>query len=72
MIDFDRKPTPRSKEEEELEALIAEYLAVFGKPYVFAVGINSDTMPETVADIRRRIAENDPQPAPDYEKDAEY
>ena len=72
MIDFDRKPTPRSAEESELELLRDAYEETFGAPYVFAVGLNENTMQETLADLRRRIAEHDPQPAPKYEKGVDY
>ena len=72
MLDFDRQPTPRSAEETELETLRDAYEETFGVPYVFAVGLNENTMHETLADIRRRIAEHDPQPAPKYEKGVDY
>lgn len=72
MLDFDRQPTPRSTEETELESLLDAYEETFGVPYVFAVGQNENTMQETLADIRRRIAEHDPQPAPKYEKGVDY
>lgn len=72
MLDFDRQPTPRSAEETELETLRDAYEETFGVPYVFAVGLNVDTMQETLADIRRRIAEHEPQPAPEYEKGVDY
>jgi 2-oxo-4-hydroxy-4-carboxy--5-ureidoimidazoline (OHCU) decarboxylase len=72
MIDFDRKPKPRSADEKELEALRGKYAETFGVPYVFAVGLNENTMQETLADMRRRIAEHDPQPAPEYKKGVDY
>lgn len=72
MLNFDREPTPRSADEIELESLMAAYAETFGKPYVFAVGINTNTMHETLSDIRRRIANKDPQPAPDYKPGVDY
>lgn len=72
MLNFDRKPTPKSADELELESLQSAYEETFGVPYVFAIGINMDTMQETLADIRRRIADNDPQPTPEYEKGVVY
>ena len=72
MLDFDRQPTPRNAEETELETLRDAYEETFGVPYVFAVGLNENTMQETLADIRRRIAEHDPQPAPEYQNGVDY
>lgn len=72
MLDFDRKPTPKSEEEKAFDALNEQYAKKFGKPYAFAVGISADTMRETLADMRRRIDDNDPQPDPDYKPDEDY
>lgn len=72
MLNFDRQPTPRSEEEKELEELRGAYAEKFGVPYVFAVGLNENTMQETLADIQRRIAENDPQSVPDYKAGVDY
>ena len=72
MIDFDRKPSPKSKEEQEFDTLNAEYTEKFGVPYVFAIGLDGSPWNEVLADIRRRIAENDPQPKPDYEPGNDY
>ncbi len=66
MIDFSRKPSAKSADEQELDRLFDEYEEMFGKPYVFEIGINSNSIQETLADIRRRILEEDPQPEPEY------
>lgn len=67
MIDFNRKPSPKTEEEKAFDALNNEYYEKFGVPYVFSFCVSEMTWTETLADIRRRIAENDPQPQPDYE-----
>lgn len=65
MLDFDKPPIEKPKEEKMFDELNVEYRKKFGVPYVFNVGF-SMTWEEALADIRRRIAENDPQPEPDY------
>lgn len=72
MIDFSRKPSPKSESEIAFDELSKEYESLFGKPYVFSIGIDGSSWEEVLADIRRRIAENDPQPSPDYEPDTIY
>lgn len=72
MIDFDRKPSPKSAEEKAFDALNAEYTAQFGKPYVFDFAAEPMTWAEALADIRRRIANNEPQPVPDYKPGVDY
>ena len=72
MLDFDRQPSAKSADEIELENLMAAYQQTFGVPYVFAVGMDENTMQETLADIRRRIAEKKPQPAPEYKPGEDY
>lgn len=72
MLDFDRQPSAKSADEIELESLMAAYQQTFGVPYVFAVGMDENTMQETLADIRRRIAEKKPQPAPEYKPGEDY
>ena len=66
MIDFNAKPREKSEQEKEFDLLNEQYEEKFGKPYVFSIGIDSMTWEETLSDIRRRIAENDPQEQPDY------
>lgn len=63
MIDFNKPP----REETEFDKLNAEYKKKFGKPYVFDFAADFMTEEETIADIRRRIAEDDPQTEPKYE-----
>ena len=72
MIDFNAKPREKSEQEKEFDLLNEQYEEKFGKPYVFNIGIDSMTWDETLADIRRRIAENDPQKKPDYESGVVY
>lgn len=72
MIDFDRKPSPKTAEETEFDALNEEYAAKFGTPYVFDFAAEPMTWEEALADIRRRIADNDPQTMPKYKKGVEY
>ena len=67
MIDFNAKPTAKSEQEKEFDLLNEQYEEMFGKPYVFSICVDVLSWEETLADIRRRIAENDPQPKPDYE-----
>ena len=67
MIDFNVKPTEKSANEKEFNRLNEEYEEKFGEPYAFSIGIDMLNWEETLADIRRRIAENDPQPIPDYQ-----
>lgn len=72
MIDFDRKPTEKSAEEIELDAAMNDYAVKFGAGYSFRIGLDFQTTAEAIADIRKRIAENDPQPTPEYEPGAIY
>ena len=67
MIDFDRKPSKKSAEEVEFEEASKEYAQKFGAGYALRYSDEFQTIPEAIADIRRRITENDPQPAPEYE-----
>lgn len=60
------EPIKKSAEETKFDRLNVEYTKMFGKPYVFDFGAESLTWPETLADIRRRILEEDPQPEPEY------
>ena len=68
MIDF-KNPKNREKSplEKEYDEVCAEYEKAFGKPYVIHFGLDEMTTDEVIADVRRRIKENDPQRAPDYE-----
>lgn len=72
MIDFDRKPTPKSAAEAEFDAMNEKYVAKFGKPYVFDFAAESMTLAEAVADMRQRIATNKPQPTPEHKKGFNY
>jgi 2-oxo-4-hydroxy-4-carboxy--5-ureidoimidazoline (OHCU) decarboxylase len=72
MIDFDREPSPKSADEKAFDALNAEYTEKFGAAYVFDYAAEPMTWEEALADIRRRIADNDPQPVPDYEPGVDY
>lgn len=72
MIDFNRKPSPKSESEKRFDELNAEYTEKFGEPYNFAIGIDVDTWDEVLADISRRIQENDPKPKPEYDQDLVY
>lgn len=67
MIDFNRKPAEKTEAEKEFDALNEKYTEKFGVPYSFRFLLDFGTMEETIADIRRRIAENDPQKLPEYE-----
>jgi len=72
MIDFDRKPTRKSAEEAEFDALNETYAAQFGTPYVFDFAAESMTWAEVLADMRQCIATNKPQPAPEYKNGVDY
>lgn len=73
MIDFDSiKPAEKSAEEQEFDMLNEKYTAQFGRPYVFDFAAEPLTWDETIDDIRRRIATNTPQPAPEYKKGVDY
>ena len=72
MIDFTRQPKPKSDAEITFDRLNDEYETKYGVPYVFAIGLNSMSWEEAIADIRRRIDENDPQQNPDYESGNVY
>ena len=72
MIDFSRKPSPKSAEEKAFDELNEQYTEKFGKPYVFAIGIDSAPWADVLADIRQRIGSGQPQPEPDYEPDVDY
>lgn len=67
MIDFSVPQRTKTPEEKQFDELNAKYEEQFGVSYHFAIGINLPTWEEAIADIRRRIAENDPQPSPDYD-----
>lgn len=71
MIDFNMQPYPKSAEEQEFDNLNAQYTEKFGDPYVFDFSV-SMTWAEALADIRRRIAENDPQKPPEYKPGVNY
>lgn len=66
MIDFNRKPTPKSEEEKAFDELNEQYEEKFGVPYVFSIGVSGASWGETLADIRHRIKTGEPQPEPDY------
>lgn len=72
MIDFTRQPSQKTEEEKAFDALNEEYEEKFGVPYVFSIGLDGSPWNEVLEDIRRRIAENDPQPKPDYEPGNNY
>ena len=72
MIDFDRQPSPKSEEEKAFDALNAEYTEKFGRGYVFDFAAEPMTWDEAIADIRRRIADDDPQTQPDYKAGVDY
>lgn len=69
---LDIKPSKRTPEEAELEILREKYEQHFGKPYTFCIGISDMTMSETINDIKRRIATNEPQEEFKTEKDLIY
>ena len=66
MIDFNRKPSEKSDEEKTFDSLNEEYFNKFGVSYVFAFCVDNMTWTEAIEDIKRRIAEDDPQQEPDY------
>ena len=72
MIDFNKPPREKSEYERQFDELNAEYTEKFGKPYVFDFAAEFKSQEETLADIRRRIAENTPQKPPEYEPGANY
>ena len=72
MIDFDRKPSPKSDAEKQFDELNEKYVEKFGKPYVFSIGVDFQTWEEVLKDIRRRIETGEPQPEPDYESGNVY
>ena len=72
MIDFNVKPREKSKEEKEFDRLNEEYAEKFGEPYTFRIGLDSSTWEEVLVDVRKRIANNNPQPKPDYEPGLDY
>lgn len=72
MIDFDRKPSQKTADEAAFDALNEKYTEQFGTPYVFDYAAEPLTWEEAIADIRRRIADNDPQPAPVYKPGVDY
>lgn len=72
MIDFNRKPSPKSAEEIEFDELNKQYEAKFGEPYFFQIGIDSGSWQETMKDIRQRIANNDPKKEVEYEQGVIY
>lgn len=72
MLDFDRKPSAKSEEETTFDALNEKYAEKFGKPYVFDFAAEPMTWTEAIADIKRRIADNEPHAAPEYMKGVKY
>lgn len=72
MIDFSRKPSPKSEQETRFDEVAGRYEAAFGVPYVFSIGLDFQTWEEAIADVERRIAEKDPQQPPDYEEGVNY
>ena len=72
MIDFNRPPREKTEYEKQFDELNAEYTRKFGKPYVFDFAGAFMNQDETLADIRRRIAENNPQKEPDYKSGVLY
>ena len=68
MIDFSRKPSPKTEEEKAFDALNEKYEEKFGEPYVFAIGVDGRDWPEVLEDIRRRIEHGEPQPEPEYQQ----
>lgn len=68
MIDFDRKPAKKTEKERNFDVLCEHYQSKYGKPYVFRFGIDFQTWDEAIADLRRRIKENDPQTPPEYKE----
>ncbi len=72
MIDFNRKPSPKSDEEKRFDELNEQYMQKFGKPYVFSIGIDCDFWEEALEDMERRIRENDPKSEPEYDPEMIY
>ena len=72
MIDFNRKPTPKSEKEQAFDALNIKYTEKFGEPYTFRIGVDSASWDEVIEDIWRRIDEDDPQKPPEYEPGLVY
>ena len=72
MIDFNRKPMAKSAEEMEFDRLNKQYEAKFGESYFFQIGIDSGSWKEVLADIRRRIANNDPKREVKYKEGYDY
>ena len=72
MIDFNRKPTPKSENEKRFDELNAKYTEKFGKPYVFRIGLDADTWEETFSIIQKCLETGEPQPEPDYDPDNLY
>ena len=72
MIDFNRQPSQKSENEKIFDELNAEYEQAFGDQYSFRIGIDFGSWEDVIADIRRRIAEKDPQEEPDYNTDNIY
>ena len=72
MIDFSARPVEKSQEEQEFDLLNEQYEEKFGKPYFFAIGVDSPTWAEAIADIKRRIETGEEQPEPDYESENIY
>ena len=72
MIDFNKKPMAKCAEEIEFDRLNKQYEEKFGQPYFFQIGIDGGTWEETLADIRQRIANNDPKQEVEYEEGVIY
>ena len=72
MIDFNVKPREKSEDERKFDKLNELYEEKFGNPYVFAIGIDSDSWDNVLSDIQKRIENNEPQPQPDYEPTTMY
>ena len=72
MVDFNRQPSPKSEEEKTFDALNEEYTKKFGTPYVFDYAADSMTWAGAISDIRRRIANHNPQTAPEYKPGVDY
>lgn len=72
MIDFNKPAREKTPEEKAFDNANKEYTEKFGRPYVFDFASDFATLDETISDIRRRIRENDPQKAPEYEKGVLY
>lgn len=68
MVDFSKLGSrTKSEQEKQFDELNDAYEKQFGQPYVFAIGADAPTWDEAIADIRRRMTENNPQPSPDYQ-----